>query len=122
MSLRAEFRTLATDILAQFGDVAESGTYRVRPVTGAGLAGPTYGTAVNTPLAFVVGEFAEDERFPEPIRPNDWKASFPGEALSAAPSVRATIVRADGSEWEIVGIRNADGIGAWWDCHMTRAQ
>lgn len=122
MSQRAAFRQMATDIAASFGDVAESGTYRVKAITSVGLGGATYGANADQSLDFYVMGFEEREPFPEPIRTGDWKAGFPGASLTAAPVANAVIIRADASEWQIVGIKNDDGIGAWFECHMTRPQ
>lgn len=122
MGQRADFRQMAADIAGSFGDVPESGTYRIKTATSTGLGGTVYGANSDQALAFFVLSFEENEVFEEPIKPGDWKAGFPGTALSAAPVSHAVIIRADGSEWQVVGVKNADGIGAWWELHMTRAQ
>src|SRR5690606_24458429 len=101
MGQRADFRQMATDIAASFGDVPESGTYRVRAVTSVGLGGPVYGSNADQALSFFVLAFGEDERFEEPILAGDWKAGFPGSALTSAPAANALILRADGSAWSI---------------------
>lgn len=122
MGQRADFRQMAADIAGSFGDVPESGTYRIKAVTTLAAGTVTYGSNTDQALDYFVLGFEEGEVYPEPIRPGDWKAGFAGTALTAAPVLNAVLIRADSTEWQVVGLKNEDGIGAWWELHMTRAQ
>ncbi len=121
MGLRDDFRSMASDVAANFGDVRELGTYRVPGSVVSGGPGKDTVTWTESPLEFFVFEFASDDAFPGPVEPEDWKCGIPGESLTGAPALNAQIVRADGSVWKVAGTRNEDGIGAWWELHMTRA-
>lgn len=121
MSLRATVQKAVKTGVKALGDIRESATYGGVSTV---VYDPATGTMVTTTsgggiVKMVFTSFAFMEIDGSAVLANDRKAIIPTLDLAIVPTLNDTITRADGSAWNVIGIKT-DPAGAAWVLQIRR--
>lgn len=121
MSLREQIQQAVQSGIAAMDDLAESSTYTsvatpsYTPSTGAITEPSTLYAGV--PIIFT--SYSRMEIDGEAVRAEDQKAIIATMDLVPTPTLNDTITKADGTVWNVIGIRT-DPAGAAWVLQVRR--
>ncbi len=121
MSLRATVQKAVRTGLKAMDDIQESATYGGVTTT---VYDPATGTMVSTPggggiVKMVFTSFSFMEIDGQAVLANDRKAIIASLDLDVVPTLNDSITRADGTVWNVIGIKT-DPAGAAWVLQIRR--